>query len=247
MADIVMSAVLAQVAARVEHDSTFTSAEASVEIAQVFASATNMVRNQSFLDEIVQLMKNHAIISKEVFDILIQKHNAISDEYAGDELIFIPGCCCCGLQPDGQVVREVTDSLDNMDLGALGEMGEKIREYRDGVHDNFTTFAKKDALARAFSYYFFERLTSPTKITENEAVALYNVFQVNECVADELMSLVKMGVSMTSLVVSSPGSTSSPIASRLRQAFGVPLIGGGGSGGGGGGCCCCCCCCGGGC
>ncbi len=249
--------MIPQVLAELRTNSTLTNEIAANQLADAFSSVQEMSANVDFLREAYLYLREQPELSRSFFDEMIRRHNMAVE--IPPENSFIPGCCCCGIDPY-EPERQLQRDMSALELAALSAATatvtatkpsqnsisflEKVAEYRRTTHErsasSATTFAKKMATGAGF----FSRFTSKSVISATEADYLYGVLERNECIAEDLFEYGFSGARLATLVTR-PEADESPVVNAVKGMFSTVVAAGGVGvlGREGGGCCCCCCCC----
>lgn len=244
--------MIPNILAKIKTNPDFTNELAAKELADVFAAPTEMSSNVDYLRDAYQFLRVQPELSRALFDELIQRHNTVVKS-SGDTS-FIPGCCCCGIdpyEPERQLNKDLnaleqyaitsTKSNGGVKPTSLGFL-EEVAAYRSEAHARAAPIANILAKKERTGVEVFNRFTSPTPIDQPEADYLYGLLERNECIGEDLFEYAFAGARLASLA-DRTGADNSPVVSKIKSMFGDVVTTGGGKGGGGGCCCCCCCCC----
>lgn len=228
--------------AKLESDPSYALPDAASDIADIFSSLAKLSENSEYLRTIYQYLRTQPALSRLVFDNLIKRHNeACAAPLAGS---FMPGCCCCGIDPY-EPSRQLSRDIELLQADLLSRSGsvtafiKLLGDYRAKAHEHNGSVAIMKADKQSVGLQMFSRFTSPVVIESEEADFLYGVLERNECIGEDLLEYANAGARLA-LLAQENAIIQSPVVESLGKIFGN-------GGGGGCCCCCCCCCCGGGC
>jgi hypothetical protein len=240
---------------RLAHDVTYTYEMAGQDLADLFSKPFLLAETESSLPSIYDYLRVNPTLSRLLFDELIRRHNAVATSIAISETSgFIPGCCCCGIDPydptsylaeDIGAVESRAIHASDTDYDGTGLVS-ALKNYRDEIHKKDMPPAVETQTKRNTASVIFESLTTPQTISQEGADYLYATLRRNECVATSLFDFARAGAKLATLLYLDTSKTKSPVVSRVLALFGEDMSSLGRNGGGCC-CCCCCCCCGGGC
>ncbi|MBI6695108.1 hypothetical protein YA0788_23575, partial [Pseudomonas corrugata] len=222
--------------ANLETDSNYSTKHASSDIADIFSSVDLLAKNVDYLKACYVYLQTNPELSRSLYDELVNRHNQVCLGKTPTQ--FIPGCCCCGIDPY-EPERQLSKDVNSIEAALLssGSLSaqqtnflKEVASYRATAHARNGTIGALREGKQRLAREMLNRFTNATEINLAEAEYLYAVLEKNECIGEDLIEYSFAGARLATLA-SRPAIEDSPVVALIRSIF----RDGDGDGGGGGG------------
>ncbi|MBI5309252.1 MAG: hypothetical protein HZB37_13215 [Planctomycetes bacterium] len=89
--------MIPKILANLETNPSYTNPNAATDLVDIFVSIDALAENADYLRSTYDYLRTRPELSRELFDELIKRHNTACSTPTTTQ--FVPGCCCCGLDP----------------------------------------------------------------------------------------------------------------------------------------------------
>ncbi|HBV9247409.1 TPA: hypothetical protein MD906_004067, partial [Klebsiella aerogenes] len=216
--------MIPNIIANLETDPNYLNKQASSDIADIFSSVDSLAKNVDYLKICYDYLRTHPELSRTLYDELVDRHNqtCIGEKTTG----FIPGCCCCGIDPF-EPERQLSKDLDLMEAALFTSTSLSIQQtnflkevasYRATAHARSGSIGAMREGKQRIAAGMLNRFTSATEINAAEAEYLYAVLEKNECIGEDLLEYSFAGARLATLA-SRPAIEDSPVVAMIRSIF----------------------------